>query len=109
MIRGNSAASRDIASQLHPYTNLKKHETDGPLVLTEGSMVVATESGSLFAFNASGTKRWEIAPGGKIYTSPVIAGDPASSLILVAPLNADFLLAAVSADGNKIVWKFTGK
>ncbi len=36
MDRGNSIASRDIAFQLHPYTNLKKHEAEGPLVLTEG-------------------------------------------------------------------------
>src|SRR5690242_5813082 len=36
MDRGNSPASRDIAFQLHPYTHLKKHEAEGPLVLTEG-------------------------------------------------------------------------
>lgn len=83
--------------------------TGSPLVLADGSMVVATESGSLIAFDTSGSKKWDIAPGGKIYTSPVTAGDPASDLILVAPLNTDFLLAAVSKDGSKIVWKFTGK
>ena len=33
---GNSAASRDIASVLHPYTNLRKHASEGPLVITEG-------------------------------------------------------------------------
>jgi 4-aminobutyrate---pyruvate transaminase len=36
MQRGNSAASRDIAYHLHPYTHLKKHESEGPLVITEG-------------------------------------------------------------------------
>jgi 4-aminobutyrate--pyruvate transaminase len=36
MQRGNSAASRDIAFHLHPYTHLKKQETEGPLVITEG-------------------------------------------------------------------------
>ena len=36
MQRGNSAASRDIAYHLHPYTNLSKHESEGPLVITEG-------------------------------------------------------------------------
>jgi outer membrane protein assembly factor BamB len=71
-------------------------------------MVVATESGSLFAFNTGGVKMWDITPGGKIYTSPVAAGDPTTGLIMVAPLNTDFLLAAVSRDG-KLVWKFTGK
>jgi 4-aminobutyrate--pyruvate transaminase len=37
--RGNSAASRDIASVLHPYTNLRKHESEGPVIITEGKGV----------------------------------------------------------------------
>jgi len=36
---GNSAASRDIAYAIHPYTNLKAHETEGPLVITRGEGV----------------------------------------------------------------------
>jgi outer membrane protein assembly factor BamB len=67
-------------------------------------MLVATESGSLIAFDSNGVKIWDVSLGGKIYTTPVAAGD----LILAAPLNTDFLLAAVSRDG-KLVWKFTGK
>ena len=84
--------------------------TGSPLVLTGStsqpgdSMLVATESGSLFAFDATGTKMWDVTVSGQIYTSPVAAGD----VILVAPLNTDFLLAAVSKDG-KLLWKFTGK
>ncbi len=34
--RANSAARRDIAYHLHPYTNAKKHEAEGPLVLSSG-------------------------------------------------------------------------
>ena len=34
--RGNSLASRDIASLVHPYTNLKAHQTNGPLVVARG-------------------------------------------------------------------------
>ncbi len=34
--RPNSSAALDIASHLHPYTNARKHESVGPLVLTEG-------------------------------------------------------------------------
>ena len=30
MQRGNSAASRDIAYHLHPYTNMRQQESDGP-------------------------------------------------------------------------------
>ncbi|HWK47282.1 MAG TPA: aspartate aminotransferase family protein [Stellaceae bacterium] len=36
---GNSTASRDIANVLHPYTNLKKHQTSGPLVMARGKGV----------------------------------------------------------------------
>jgi hypothetical protein len=36
-VHGNSAASRDIASLLHPYnTNLKSHQAKGPVVITHG-------------------------------------------------------------------------
>ncbi len=34
--RLNSAASRDIAYHLHPYTNARKHEAEGPLVMSKG-------------------------------------------------------------------------
>lgn len=33
---GNSTASNDIASLLHPYTNLRLHQAKGPLVITGG-------------------------------------------------------------------------
>ena len=33
---GNSAASRDIAYTLHPYTNLAAHEETGPMIMTRG-------------------------------------------------------------------------
>jgi 4-aminobutyrate--pyruvate transaminase len=36
---GNSAASRDIAHVIHPYTNLKVHQTEGPTVITRGEGV----------------------------------------------------------------------
>ncbi|MCP5367314.1 MAG: aspartate aminotransferase family protein [Hyphomicrobiales bacterium] len=35
-IRANSAAARDVAHHLHPYTNLKSLEETGPMVVTEG-------------------------------------------------------------------------
>lgn len=38
-IRPNSIEARDIATILHPYTNLKVHETEGPLVVTRGEGV----------------------------------------------------------------------
>ena len=35
----NSMAARDIASYLHPYTNLKSHIQTGPLIITSGKGV----------------------------------------------------------------------
>ena len=35
-LRGNSNAARDIAHHLHPYTNFKKHESEGPLTIVRG-------------------------------------------------------------------------
>lgn len=55
MQRGNSAASRDIAYQLHPYTNLKKHESEGPLVITAGKGVyVYDETGKEYIEGLAG-------------------------------------------------------
>ncbi len=78
--------------------------TASPVALADG-VLVATESGSLFAFDGTGTKSWDINVGGQIYTTPVISGD----MILVAPMKADFLIRAVSPDGKLLPWEFTGK
>jgi 4-aminobutyrate---pyruvate transaminase len=40
---GNSASSRDLAHVLHPYTNLKKFETTGPLMITSGKGIRITD------------------------------------------------------------------
>ena len=77
--------------------------TGSPLVTADG-MVVASESGSVFAYDRTGTKRWDASLGGKFYTTPVAAGGS----IVVAPMGGDFLVAALSQDG-KVLWKFTGK
>ncbi len=81
-------------------------QPDGPVVaslLVVGDQIyVATESGSFFALDRDGKIIWEKTPGGKIYTSPVISGD----LILVAPYQAEFSLAAFDAEGKQ-AWTFT--
>jgi 4-aminobutyrate--pyruvate transaminase len=44
-----SSASRDIAALLHPYTNLKLHEAEGPLVIARGDGVfVYDENGKQY-------------------------------------------------------------
>src|SRR5580700_6728868 len=55
MQRANSVSSRDIAFTLHPYTNLKKHETEGPLVVTEGrGIYVYDENGKEYIEGMAG-------------------------------------------------------
>ncbi len=52
---GNSAASRDIAFVLHPYTNFRAHEEKGPLVITEGKGVhVYDEDGKAYIEGLAG-------------------------------------------------------
>src|SRR5271154_1208457 len=51
----SSAVQRDIAASLHPYTNLKLHETQGPHVITEGDGVfVRDENGKSYLEALSG-------------------------------------------------------
>ena len=55
MQRPNSAASRDIAYHLHPYTDLKRQESEGPLVITHGKGIrVFDESGKEYIEGMSG-------------------------------------------------------
>ena len=50
-----TSASRDIATSIHPYTNLKLHETEGPLVMTDGDGVfVRDENGKTYLEAMSG-------------------------------------------------------
>ena len=43
----NSAAARDIANVLHPYTDLQAHQEVGPMVISRGKGVrVWTKPGS---------------------------------------------------------------
>src|SRR5437879_5338599 len=45
----SKAKTRDVATQLHPYTNLKTHQAEGPLVITEGDGVyVRDEDGNTY-------------------------------------------------------------
>jgi len=52
---GNSAASRDIAYLLHPYTNLKNHQSEGPVIITEGKGIyVRDDSGKEYIEGLAG-------------------------------------------------------
>jgi 4-aminobutyrate---pyruvate transaminase len=48
-------AKRDIATTIHPYTNLKRHEVEGPMVITEGEGVfVRDENGKTYLEGMAG-------------------------------------------------------
>ena len=54
-LRSNSAAARDVNYHLHAYTNAKKHEAEGSLVLTTGKGIyVYDENGKAYLEGLSG-------------------------------------------------------
>lgn len=94
--------SFDIASKTQNWTNLKPNGpvAASPLVMGDRIYFVA-EDGILLALDRDGKTVWEKEIGGKIYTSPVSSGE----LIIVAPYQADFLLAAYDTEGKQ-AWTF---
>lgn len=79
--------------------------TASPLLVND-ALLVATESGAIYQVNQEGQyELWgnkEQQPGGKIYTTPVLAGD----LVLVSPMNSGAFLYAYDLDGKQ-EWSFT--
>jgi outer membrane protein assembly factor BamB len=75
--------------------------TASPLIQND-HILIATESGFLYAIDRDGKTLWSEQVGGKIYTTPVAAGD----LTVVAPLETKFYLAALDSSGRQ-VWTFT--
>lgn len=75
-------------------------------ILQNDHLLLATESGNLYAISKDGRTLWfvevrDAKVSGKIYTTPVTAGD----LILVAPLGTEFYLTALDSNGRQ-VWTF---
>lgn len=95
--------SLDLASGNQNWNTV---QPNGPVVaglLIVGDQIyAATEAGTLVALDRDGKIAWEKPVGGKIYTTPVMSND----LILVAPYQAEFILAAYDADGKQ-AWTFT--
>ena len=51
----NSPAARDVAAVLHPFTDLKSHEEDGPFIIDRGGGVYVTdENGKTYIEGMSG-------------------------------------------------------
>ena len=75
---------------------------ESPLVTADGNIVITTESGSVYAVDSDGKIVWQREVGGQIYTAPVAGAEQ----IIVAPMQAEFSLAVLDANGNQ-VWTFT--
>ena len=85
-------------------------QPDGPItanaLVQDDHLLLATESGNIYAVGKDGNILWsdEVSDSkvvGKIYTTPVLAGN----LILVAPLETEFHLTALDENGHS-VWTF---
>ncbi|HAV78426.1 MAG TPA: hypothetical protein DCX53_13845 [Anaerolineae bacterium] len=100
-LKGNFYSFNTSNGQLNWSTQPDGAITAGSLLQNE-HLLLATESGNLYAISKDGSVLWFEEVGGKIYASPVAVGE----LILVAPLETDFYLTALDADGRQ-VWTFT--
>jgi 4-aminobutyrate--pyruvate transaminase len=81
----NSAAARDIAYCIHPYTNLKRHRETGPLVITRGEGVrVYDDAGNAYIEGMAGL--WCTALG---FSEPRLA-DAASQAMRRLPFYHGF-------------------
>ncbi|HJR80184.1 MAG TPA: PQQ-binding-like beta-propeller repeat protein [Anaerolineales bacterium] len=109
---GDTLYFSDVDGNFYSYNtstgspNWKAIKPDGPItaspLVREEHILLATESGSIFAIDQDGKVLWSEEVGGKIYTTPIAAGD----LTIVAPLETEFYLAALDLNGRQI-WTFT--
>jgi outer membrane protein assembly factor BamB len=82
-----------------------KQNPDGPVtqppLVTADRIYFTTQSGTIYSYDFQGKEQWNKLIGGKLYASPVLAGDK----ILVAPTGMDSYLIALAMDGTQ-VWQF---
>ncbi|MCW3473295.1 aspartate aminotransferase family protein [Limobrevibacterium gyesilva] len=127
----NSTAARDIATLIHPYTNLDRHMTAGPLVMTRGEGVyVFDDSGKRYLEGMAGlwsvslgfgeqrlvdaaTRQMQALPYSQLFghRSHEPAIELAEKLLAMAPAGLDKVLFANSgSEANdqaaKLVWYY---
>jgi len=99
--------SLDLASGNQNWSVKPNGPVVASLLIVGDQIYVTSEAdptsklGMLIALDRDGRTVWSREVGGKLYTTPVASGD----LILVAPFQADFTLAAFDADGKQ-AWTF---
>ena len=111
VLDGDTLYYTDLGGKVFSYNtadgsqNWEAAQTDAivaGLLVTPDQIYVVTEAGNFSALDHDGKNIWQKAVGAKVYTTPVISGD----LILIAPYQAAFTLAAYDAEGKQ-VWTFT--
>ena len=61
-LRPNSPAARDVTYSLHPYTNARKHEQKGPMIIERGKGIyVYDDQGREYIEGLAGL--WSVGPG----------------------------------------------
>ncbi len=85
---------------------ISQTKPDGPIVaqplVTKDKIIYVTENGTVTAVDTTGKVLWNKPINGKLYTTPVLAGDR----ILIATTQSEPLLVALDQSGNQ-VWTFT--
>jgi outer membrane protein assembly factor BamB len=112
VVDGETLYYADLDGKIYSFDLATRHQNwdavqpDGPIVanlLVVGDQIYAvTEAGTFVALDRDGKTVWEKTIGAKIYTTPVLSGD----LILVAPYQGEFVLAAYDLQGKQ-AWTFT--
>ena len=75
----NSPAARDIEYYLHPFTNLKLHEENGPLIVNEGKGIyVYDDQGNEIIEGMAGL--WCTSLGLRVMSKPSGRLEPKSAL-----------------------------
>jgi outer membrane protein assembly factor BamB len=91
--------SRADGSQLWTY------QADGSIagkpLVTEDTVYITTDAGTLIALTKDGAVKWTQAVGGKLYSSPRIEGE----IILVTSVEADAVLSAYTVNGAQ-AWTY---
>lgn len=74
--------------------------TSTPAVLSDGTIIIGSRDGNLYAVNSDGSLKWIFTTKGRIETSPVVSNDK----IYVG--SNDGSLYAVTASNGTLLWEF---
>ena len=97
MESANCLAGRDVASLIHPFTNLAQHAVDGPLVIDRGEGV--------YVYDADGNRYLEGMAG--LWCTALGFGDIPASSIIVSPKGTLYVVTdfgVVQKQKNAPVW-----